>query len=101
MSATVHGYARSPNLAAFSNTLHLALATLQCNLWVENQDGEVSRGMLPDKSNQERTGRPLKKVSLEALRKEEPVSKGNLPTPPSLPAPQEKKKKKITAHRPK
>ena len=35
MSATVHVYARSPNLAAFSNTLHLALATLRCNLWVE------------------------------------------------------------------
>ena len=35
MSATVHGYARSPNLAAISNTLHLALATLRCNLWVE------------------------------------------------------------------
>ncbi len=58
----------------------------------QNQDGEVSRGMLPDQSNQERTGRPLKKVSLEELRKEEPGSKGNLPAPPPLPAGKEKEK---------
>ena len=48
--------------------------------------------MLPDESNQERAGRPLKKVSLEELRKEEPVSKGNLPAPPPLPAGKEKEK---------
>ena len=35
MSAAVHGYARSPNMAALSNTLHLALASLRCSLWVE------------------------------------------------------------------
>ena len=30
MSAAAHGYARSPDLAALSNTLHLALAALKC-----------------------------------------------------------------------
>jgi len=35
MSAAVHGYARSPNLAALSNTLHLALAALKCTPFFE------------------------------------------------------------------
>jgi hypothetical protein len=35
MSAAVHGYARSPNMAALSNTLHLALASLRVKAWFE------------------------------------------------------------------
>ena len=35
MSAAVHGYARSPNLAALSNTLHLTLAALKCTPFLE------------------------------------------------------------------
>lgn len=35
MSAAVHGYARSPDMAALSNTLHLALAALQCTPFFE------------------------------------------------------------------
>jgi len=35
MSAAVHGYARSPDLAALSNTLHLALAALKCTPFFE------------------------------------------------------------------
>lgn len=35
MSAAVHGYARSPHMAALSNTLHLALASLRVNAWFE------------------------------------------------------------------
>ena len=58
----------------------------------QNQDGEASRRILPEKSNQERTGGPPKKVSLDSPRKEEPVSEGNLSAPPSLPAEKEKEK---------
>ena len=35
MSVAVHGYARSPDLATLSNTLHLALAALKCTLFFE------------------------------------------------------------------
>ena len=35
MSAAVHGYARSPDLAALSNTLHLALVALKCTPFFE------------------------------------------------------------------
>ena len=35
MSAAVHGYARSPDMAALSNTLHLALAALKCTPFFE------------------------------------------------------------------
>ena len=35
MSTAVHGYARSPHMAALSNTLHLALASLRVNAWFE------------------------------------------------------------------
>jgi len=35
MSAAVHGYARSLDLAALSNTLHLALAALKCTPFFE------------------------------------------------------------------
>ena len=35
MSAAVHGYARSPDLADISNALHLALAGLTCSAWFE------------------------------------------------------------------
>ena len=35
MSAAVHGYAKKPHLAALSNTLHLALASLHCDAWFE------------------------------------------------------------------
>ena len=35
MSAAVHGYARSPDLVALSNTLHLALAALKCTPFFE------------------------------------------------------------------
>jgi len=35
MSAAVHGYARTPHMAALSNTLHLALASLRVNAWFE------------------------------------------------------------------
>jgi len=35
MSAAVHGYARSPDLATLSNTLHLALAALKCTPFFE------------------------------------------------------------------
>ena len=35
MSAAVHGYDRSSNLAPLSNALHLALASLRCNTWFE------------------------------------------------------------------
>ena len=35
MSAAVHGYARSPDLAALSNTLYLALAALKCTPFFE------------------------------------------------------------------
>jgi hypothetical protein len=87
----------------------------------QNQDGDESRVMLPEKSNQGRTGRSPKKVSLDTPRKCEPMSEGNLSAtlhrkwplfpggkdkktklaqpPPSLPA--EKEKEKITVHRPK
>jgi len=35
MSAAVHGYARSQDFAALSNTLHLALAALTCTPFFE------------------------------------------------------------------
>ena len=35
MSAAVHGYARDPHMAAWSNALDLALASLMCQAWVE------------------------------------------------------------------
>ena len=35
MSTAVHGYARSPDLAALSNTLNLALAALKCTPFFE------------------------------------------------------------------
>jgi hypothetical protein len=35
MSAAVHGYARSPNMAGLSNALHLALASLRVKAWFE------------------------------------------------------------------
>ena len=35
MSAAVHGYARSPDMAALSNMLHLALAALKCKPFFE------------------------------------------------------------------
>jgi hypothetical protein len=79
-----------------------------------NQDGDGSRVMLPEKSNQGRTGRSPKKVSLDTPRKCEPMSEGNLSAtlhrkwplfpggkdkktksaqpPPSLPAEKEKEK---------
>ena len=35
MSASMHGYARSPHMGALSNTIHLALASLRCNPWFD------------------------------------------------------------------
>ena len=49
MSATVHGYARSPNMAALSNTLHLALASVQCNVWVEWVPSDANCADIPSR----------------------------------------------------
>ena len=49
MSAAVHGYARSPNLAPLSNALHLALASLRCTTWFEWVPSDANCADIPSR----------------------------------------------------
>ena len=49
MSAAVNGYARSPNMAPISNTLHLALASLKCTAWFEWVPSEANCADIPSR----------------------------------------------------
>jgi len=49
MSASVHGYARSPDLAALPNTLHLTIAALKCTPFFEWVPSLVSCADIPSR----------------------------------------------------
>jgi hypothetical protein len=49
LAACVHGYARSPHMAALSNALHLALAHLKCHAWWEYVPSQANGADFPSR----------------------------------------------------
>ena len=49
LSACVHGYARSPHMAALANALHLALAQLKCHAWWEYVPSQANGADFPSR----------------------------------------------------
>jgi hypothetical protein len=55
LSACVHGYARSPHMAALANALHLALAQLKCHAWWEYVPSQANGADFPSRSHSAET----------------------------------------------
>ena len=49
MSAAVHGYTRTPDMAAMANALHLEFARLQCRPWFEWVPSEANPADIPSR----------------------------------------------------
>ncbi len=49
LSACVHGYARSPHMAALANALHLALVQLKCHAWWEYVPSQANGADFPSR----------------------------------------------------
>ena len=49
LSACVHGYSRSPHMAALANALHLALAHLKCHAWWEYVPSQANGADFPSR----------------------------------------------------
>jgi len=51
LSACVHGYARSPHMAALANALHLALAQLKCHAWWKYVPSQTNGADFPSRTH--------------------------------------------------